>query len=84
MLDCIVDCFLSDEIEVRRGMVVRDCNRLGAVELAGCLSFLLGPVGQVGQRSHEPFGINRNGKQALKGGSKLTLAATQALDHLLE
>jgi len=84
MRDSVVDRFLDNEIEVRRGKVVRDGNRLGAVKRARRLPFPLDAVSQVGKRGHESLGINRNGKQPPQDGPKLLLAALQSLDHPLD
>ena len=84
MLDGVVDGFLGDEVEVGRDEVVGDEDRLGAVERAGHLPFLPGPVGEVGQCGHEPLGIDRDGEQPLDDGPELLLAALQSQDHPLD
>ena len=83
MFDRVMDRFLGDEIKVRRGQVVPDGDRLGAIKHAVDLPFLLDTLGQVGQRGHEPLGINGNRKQPAHDGPKLSLAALQSPDHLV-
>ena len=82
MFDGVVDRFLGDEVKMGRGEVVRERDGTGTVKRAGHLPLLPSAFGQVGQRGHQPFAIDRHGEQSPQDGPQLLLAAVQSLSHL--